>query len=301
MKKTKFMFIALFLILASPIFSNQTATASYLEGCNAYAKGDWDSAVFLLERAITYTEYDNPDTAYMLITAKIYSGDENEALKDCENFLLNYPNSIYEERVQYTRGKILYNLGEYEQAIVVLSDFCHRSEDKGLYPSALFYIAESLFAAYKYDEAEKFYEQIITDYPDSDKTSAAQYRMETISQRSREEKLLYLLKQTGEEYLAAKEDYERQLKLYNSDAINTTREKLVEAQMKNKSLEEQIADLERQIASLENEKRTQAEAEAKLLEQKKKEEERVNKEKEESLKEIKQKAIEIQKLLDQNK
>lgn len=299
--KKNLIIIAFVLCVSTVAFSNQTAASSYLEGCNAYAKGDWNTAVFLLEKAKAYSDYDNPDTAYMLITAKIYSGDERTALQDCENFLMEYPQSIYEERVQYTRGKILYNLGEYERAIVVLSDFCHRSTDKSLYPSALFYIAESLFAGYKYDEAEKFYEQIITEFPESDKTSAAQYRIETISQRSREEKLLYLLKQTGEEYLAAKEDYERQLKLYNSDAINTTRERLVDAQMKNKALEEQIADLEKQIANLEDEKRTQVEKEKKINEQKKLEEEQLAKEKEKALKEIKQKVLEIQNILDSKK
>ena len=74
--------------------------------------------------------------------------------------------------------------------------------------------------------------------------------IENIAQRSREEKLLYLLKQTGEEYLSAKEEYEKQLKLYNSDAINSTRDKLMETQQKNKDLEEQIRNLEAQIDTL---------------------------------------------------
>ena len=123
-----------------------------------------------------------------------------------------------------------------------------------MYSFALFYIGESLFAGYKYDEAGAVYERIVTEYPESAKTPAAQYRLEIILQRGREEKLLYLLKQTGEEYLSAKEEYERQLRLYNSEAIDTTRQKLAAAQSKNETLEKQVSELEMQIAALKSNK-----------------------------------------------
>lgn len=153
-------------------------------------------------------------------------------------------------------------------------------------------------------QAEDIYERIVTQFPASEKVSAAQYRLESIAQRSREEKLLYLLKQTGEEYLAAKEDYEKQLKLYNSDSI--TREKLVDYQQKNKELEEQIADLERQISEL---KILQAQSEAELAQKQAEEEQRIkdkemaavmeNKQKEEEIKRLKQKAQIVQQLIDE--
>ena len=69
----------------------------------------------------------------------------------------------------------------------------------------------------------------------------------------REEKLIYLLKQTGEEYLSAKEDYEKQLRLYNSESINNTRQRLVESQSRNEELERQVSDLEAQLAALRSE------------------------------------------------
>ena len=244
-------------------FASDAASSAYVEACKAFSRGEWDSAQILLRKAVTYPQNDNADTNYMLITAEIYAGDDTRALKDSEAFLRAYPKSIYTPRIQYMRGKLLYNLGEYEKSIIVLSDFCHQNESSELYPSALFYIAESLYSGYKYDEAENLYEQIIAQYPESDKVSASQYRMESIAQRSREEKLLYLLKQTGEEYLAAKEDYEKQLRLYNSEAINTTRERLADSQRKNQELEEQVRDLENQIAELkaeQEERETQEQA-----------------------------------------
>ena len=247
------------------LFASDASSAAYLEACKAFSRGEWESAELFLRKAVAYPQNNNADTNYMLITAEIYAEDTSRALKDTEAFLHNYPDSIYTPRIQYMRGKLLYSLGDYEKAIIVLSDFCHQNESSELYPSALFYIAESLYAGYKYDEAETLYERILTQYPDSDKVSAAQFRMESIAQRSREEKLLYLLKQTGEEYLAAKEDYEKQLRLYNSEAINTTRERLVDAQQKNKELEEQIRDLETQIAELKAEQEARSDQEQAII------------------------------------
>ena len=171
--------------------------------------------------------------------------DNKTALDDCEFFLKKFQDLIYKSRVTYLKGKILFNLKEYEKAIVVLSDFCHQNEDDDMYSYALFYIAESLYENYQYDEAQVIYERITQDFPESPKTPLSQFRVESILQREREEKLLYLLKQTGEEYLAAKEDYERQLKLYNSDAVLSSREKLIETQQHNIELNERVSDLEK--------------------------------------------------------
>ena len=252
-RKTLVLSVVLSVLCGSALFASDASSAAYLEACKAFSRGEWNSAEILLRKAVAYPQNNNADTNYMLITAEIYAGDDSNALKDSETFLRAYPNSIYSSRVQYMRGKLLYNLGEYEKSIIVLSDFCHQNESNELYPSALFYIAESLYSGYKYDEAEALYEKIIAQYPECDKVSASQYRLESIAQRSREEKLLYLLKQTGEEYLAAKEDYEKQLRLYNSEAINSTRERLADAQQKNQELEDQIRDLETQIAELKKE------------------------------------------------
>ena len=148
---------------------------------------------------------------------------------------------------------------EYEKSIIALSDFCHQYESDELYPYALFYIGEALYEGYRYNDALEIYDRVVTEFPDFEKVSAAKYKMESISQRSREEKLLYLLKQTGEEYLSAKEDYEKQLKQYNSESVALTRQKLQETQIRNEELERQISDLQLEIASLksENEQKNQ--------------------------------------------
>ena len=231
-------------------FSSESATRAFVEGCRSYSQGDWASAKFMLKKAVSYPENINPDTYYMLIAAEVNDGDDKSALDDCNLYLDHFPESIYYPRVSYLKGKTLYNLGEYEKAIITLSDFCHQNENDDLYSYALFYIGESLFACYKYDQAREIYQTIIKDFADSEKAPAAQYRIDTIDQRNREEKLIYLLKQTGEEYLSAKEDYEKQLRLYNSESINNTRQRLEDAQARNEELERQVSDLEAQLADL---------------------------------------------------
>lgn len=300
MKKNQKKLILFLLIINSlfmPVFSSESGSSAYLEGCVAFSRGEWDSAVFLLKKAVAYPENNTADVNFMLITAEIYAADNKAALNDCSSFIRMFPKSIYIPRILYTQGKLLYSLGDYEKAIITLSDFCHKNEKNELYPSALFYIAESLYASYNFDEAEKIYERIISGYPECEKCAASQFRLESIAQRSREEKLLYLLKQTGEEYLAAKEDYEKQLKMSNSDTAASAkeRERLASSQVRNKELEEQIADLEKQIAILKSEQSVKDEQLQKLLA----DEEKRKFVKEESIKQLKKKALVIQGLIDQ--
>lgn len=244
---------ALLGILTFTGFASESATMAFVEGCKSYSQGDWTSAKFMLKKAVSYPENLNADTYYMLISAEVNAGDDRSALDDCNIYLESFPGSIYYPRICYQKGKVLYNLGEYEKSIIALSDFCHQNEKSDLYSYALFYIGESLFAGYKYQDAAAIYDRLVTEFPDSPKASAAQYRIDSIMQRQREEKLLYLLKQTGEEYLSAKEEYEKQLRQYNSESINNTRQKLVETQTRNEELERQIVDLEMQLSVLKNE------------------------------------------------
>lgn len=240
------------LLLSGAVYAADSGMTAFQEGLAAYSKGQWESAVFLLKKAAGYAENFNADTYYMLITSEVYAGDNTEALDDCDVFLENFSDSIIKPRVDYLKGRILYSLGDYEKSIIVLSDFCHEYVSDEMYSYALFYIGESLYAGYKYDEASSIYERVVTDFPEAPKATAAQYRLDSISQRSREEKLLYLLKQTGEEYLFAKEEYEKQLRMYNSESVASTKQKLLDAQRKNQDLEQKILELEAQMTKLQS-------------------------------------------------
>ena len=305
--KNVFSFLFLLGLSVGPCFSSETGSYAFVEGCKSFSLGDWENAIFMLKKAVAYEDYKTPDTYYMLITSEVEAGEYKAALNDCDYFLKQFPSSIYISRVTYLKGKILFNLKEYDKSVVVLSDFCHQYKNDDMYSYALFYIAESLYENYKYDEAESIYERIVQEFPNSPKFAASQYRIESILQRSREEKLLYLLKQTGEEYLAAKEDYERQLRLYNSDSVSSAKDRLHESQQKNAELESYVKDLEKQIAELQNQLNLQYEKQAEL--QKEIEINSMDKEvpsfepydeTKERIKALKEKAQKVQNLLDEN-
>ena len=294
--KNVFSFLFLLGLSVGPCFSSETGSYAFVEGCKSFSLGDWENAIFMLKKAVAYEDYETPDTYYMLITSEVEAGEYKAALNDCDYFLKQFPSSIYISRVTYLKGKILFNLKEYDKSVVVLSDFCHQYKNDDMYSYALFYIAESLYENYKYDEAESIYERIVQEFPNSPKFAASQYRIESILQRSREE-----------EYLAAKEDYERQLRLYNSDSVSSAKDRLHESQQKNAELESYVKDLEKQIAELQNQLNLQYEKQAEL--QKEIEINSMDKEvpsfepydeTKERIKALKEKVQKVQNLLDEN-
>ena len=102
------------------VVASESASSAFVEACKFYSRGEWSDAKFLLKKAVSYKENLNPDTYYMLITSEVYDGDNKNALDDCNFFLENFADSMYASRVYYQKGKLLYNLGEYEKAVVVL-------------------------------------------------------------------------------------------------------------------------------------------------------------------------------------
>lgn len=245
----KFALAALILSLSTGLFAMDEGLEAFMEGADSYNKGDWVSSVFQLKKAAAYEINDNPDTYYLLISAMMNCERYSEALGECENFLERFSSSVYDPHVSYLKGRALFALGEYEKSVIILSDYCHQYEGHEMYASALFWIGESFYACCQYDDALSLYERIVTEFPGDGKASAAQYRIETVNQRNREEKLLYLLKQTGEEYLFAKEEYEKQLRIYGPDN-DITRQRLSEMQQRYRELEDKNRELERQIAEI---------------------------------------------------
>lgn len=221
------------------------------QGFEAYRKGNWIDAQFFLKKVGASDAGYDPETLYMLVMSQMNAGEYKSAGFDADLFLKKFPSSFYAPYMQFQKGKALHLLGKNEDAVLVLSDFCHQYQDSELYSSALYWIAECFYAEYNFDSARALYERIVLDFPADDKVLDAKYRIEMISQREREEKLIYLLKVTGEENLAAREEYERQMRMLQTEDKMGMRKSMLDAQNK-------ISDLENR---LENEKKRSAEFE----------------------------------------
>lgn len=226
------------------------ASAAFVQGAKAFGSGEWMSAIFQLRKAVSYDENNNADTWYMLIAAEMYAGEYKNAFQDCEVYLSSFAGSPYDSYVLYHKGRALFFMGEYENSVLVLSDFCHQYSGHEMYPSALYWIAESFFAGYNYEDAKVLYETVVNNYPDDAKAPAARFRIDTIAQSFREEKLLYLLKETGEEYLAAKEEYERQLKYAGAENSGEARRRILDLQKNASELEKKVQELTEENSAL---------------------------------------------------
>lgn len=234
-------------------------TLSMLQGYEAFRNEDWVSALFFLRKAVGYGNA-SEDTWYLLILSEMYSQEYDSAIQDCQYYMTHYPEGEFYPLVEYQYGRALYSSGKYQDAIAQFSDFCHTYPESDFYPSAIFYIAESFFNEYNYAPAKVLYQRLVDEFPLGDRTPEAEERLLAISQAEREEKLLYLLRVTGEEYLAAKEDYEKQLRKYQSedsmglqDQLSKSFSDMQEMRSTVDDLQNQNAAQARRIAELEDE------------------------------------------------
>lgn len=225
---------------------NNPAFTAFSQGTEAFKKGEYTSAVLMLRRAVSYPENFNADTYYMLVTAQMFAEDYKSALQDCEVFIKNFYDSPYLSYIFYHKGRALYFEKNYEKAIIVLSDFCHEYPSHEMLPSALYWMAECFFVNYNYDDAMGLYDRIIEEYPNSDKAVNAQYRVETILLQQREEKLLYLLKETGEEYLAARDKVDTLERTSNFENAQDAKVIISSLQAANDALQLEIKKLQKE-------------------------------------------------------
>lgn len=232
---------AVCLLLCVAALSAETTQNSLLvQGLEAYRRGDWTSSLFFLRKAATQPENINAETWYVLVMSEMYAGDYDSVLSDGSMFMSRFPRSSYVPQIEYQMARSYFIKEQYSDAVESFTAFCNSYPDHELIPSALFWMAESLYQTFHFDEAAPIFERIVKEYPDSAKVTEAAFRIELLNQRSREEKLLYLLRVTGEEYLAAREDYERQIK-------ESQTEELVNLRNAISSLQSQVDELQTQL------------------------------------------------------
>lgn len=210
------------------------------EGLDAYNSKDYGNATILLREAIA-GDGANSDVHYMLIMSEMYGEDYASVISDCDAFAASYPDSPLLPNVNYQKGKALHYKGDNDQAVMVLSDFCHENPQSPVYPSALYWIADCFYEDYNFQMAEGLFQRIIDVYPDDRKAVDSKYKIDAIAQREREQKLLDMLKANNERFLEQKASYERQLKGLESADIATLKKELDAANSRIRELEALLA------------------------------------------------------------
>ena len=223
---------------------------SYVQGLESYRNGDWTGASLFLRQAVASPVYSTADCWYILILSEMYSENYTGVVNDADYFLTTFEDSELGPYVSYQKGRALHYLGQNDDAVIVLSDYCHQNPGDAMYPSALFWLGECFYDDYNFETARALYEKITADFPENEKAPDAQFKLDLIAQREREQKLLYLLKMTGEEYLSSREEYEKQLREYQTEDLVSLRRQLNAANQRIKELESGAAKV--QVPSVTN-------------------------------------------------
>ena len=231
------------LILGFSAFTGLGAQNRSLEqGYEAFRSRDWSSAALFFRQAVRQESVATDEVYSILIMSEMYAQDYTQAVNDCAAFATLFPNSQLSSYIDYQKGRALHCLGRNEAAVLVLSDFCHNNPTSPMYASALYWLGECFYDDYNFETARQLYQKVVTSYPDDARAQDAQFKLDAIAQNDREQKLLFLLRMTGEEYLSSRENYERQLKQYQTEDIVELRKQLSQANQRISELETRASE-----------------------------------------------------------
>jgi TolA-binding protein len=198
-------------------------------GLEFYQQGRWREAAAELRRAqdeAVDLEL-KAEALYWISLSEISARDYAGAVRDMDQLELIAPESRRLREVPYHKGRALYYLGRYEEALMLLKLYSDRmggippagSETAARKSAALYWIGECLYAMGQLDYARDIFTTVTQDYPRSAKFEASSYRLALIHQKKVEEELLNLLKWSHEESLKAIEEYQRRERSYDQALI----------------------------------------------------------------------------------
>ncbi|MCL2374657.1 MAG: tetratricopeptide repeat protein [Treponema sp.] len=207
------------------------SNARLAAGIELFSQGRWDAAVLELRRlqAEAPSGELRAEALFWISMAQLFSGEHEQALRDMDALEAADPASRRIAQLPYHRGRALFKLGRYDQAIVFLAryadsilpgaDGVFAPADSGRLAAALFWTAECLFAMGQIDRASDLFRRIAETFPASRKLEAANSRLAQISQSRAEAELLSLLRWTHEESLRNMEEFRRREMAHNQAMI----------------------------------------------------------------------------------
>jgi len=274
------MLVAVFL-LAFRVMAEEST--SLRRGIDLYGEGKWRDAIITLRQASAEANRDEAAEAlYWIALAELGSGEYESSLKDLDELLKTSPAHPRALEAPYQKGRVLYHLGRFDDAIVVLKTYTDTVTDDSRRSAATYWIGESLYSLGRFDDARSIFSLIIEKYPGSPKFESSTYRIALIDQKARESELLKLLKWSHEESLKTVEEYQRRERSYEqaivayqkriAEMLKDTR--LADLEKDTKSLTEKNISLESAL----KEKQASLEAQIQLVEESRQIIERLNSE-----------------------
>jgi len=217
--------VLVFLLFSTGISAAQSAQSNYLlryqNGIQLYNSSNWNEAAVEFRRAqeIAGNAHDWSQAIYWVILSELGFSDYGSAVRDMDELEKIAPNSSFARDMVYHRGRIYFNLGYFDDALLLFRRYIESVSDRHIefenrIAAAFFWMGECLYKMGQYDEAEKFYVWVVDTYPESPKYDASSYRIDLIRQKKIEAELLALLQWSHEESLRTSEDYQRKIRTY---------------------------------------------------------------------------------------
>ncbi|MDR1373371.1 MAG: tetratricopeptide repeat protein [Treponema sp.] len=250
------LFFILFTILAAAVAAQAGASLQY--GINLYGEGRWREAVIELRRAEAADPSVRSEALYWIALTELAAGEYEASIQDMETLEQRDPGQDRTGELAYHRGRALFYLGRYDEAMVALRSYAdgideYSSGGASRKAAALYWIGECLFALGQLDRAFEVFTLITEQYPSSVKYEASVYRIALINQKKIETELLAILRWSHEESLKMAEEYQQRERSYDQ-AIIAYQKRIAELLKDPRAaeLERANADYQRQLSEAEN-------------------------------------------------
>jgi len=206
----------------------------YQNGVQLYNSSRWHEAAaeFRSAQESALNINDWSQATYWVILSQLAYSDYGSAVRDMDALERATPSSGYTRDMAYHRARVYYNLGYFDDALLLFRRYIDSVSDKDAdyadrIAAAFFWMGECLFTMGQFDEAEKFYTWVVDRYPESPKYEVSAYRLDLIKQKKIEAELLALLQWSHEESLRSSEDYQRRIRTYEH-TLNTIQRRVEE-------------------------------------------------------------------------
>lgn len=242
-------FLTVFLCLALPLLPAAPSSPSndIKDGIDLFSDGQYDKTIQFLGAFLQNPPNNIQKAAAYLLLAKSYIavGNLDEAEKNLEYYIANYPRAADFQEALYQKGRLLFMQEDFENSVQSLQGFLITYPKSTFVPSAWFWIGESLYALGRLDEAQSAYRKILSDFPSSVKVEAAQYKVSLIQLTQKEVELARLLKWSHEEFLKSTEEFQAREKTYQQ-AIEAYQKRLAGSATEDQKT---LAELRQALAS----------------------------------------------------
>lgn len=221
-KHAKCFFLFAHICLVFSLVWAQSGESSLDRGILLYSERKWqDAAASLrLAEADTALESRRAEILYWIALAEMGEGKYEEAVRELDKIASVDAKSSWGIEAQYHKGRCLYYLGSYDDAIIVLKEYADIAAGDAMKTASAFYwVGECLFSLGQFDLAQDVFYRIIDEFPESVKYEAAGYRIALINQKKVEAELLAMLKWSHEESLKTVEVYQRRERSYDQAII----------------------------------------------------------------------------------